>query len=138
MFWNLWSSMFKTFISRSVFGKLQLTHISLNFKASGWNFKIRGLEKKTCEGFVLLCFVFYLVIYNFVSLLYMREKQSLNLFARLYRHLWWVSRVCLKKKIFFKRRVSTIPWSFSSELISTKTSDIYINQINWLGHMLFT
>ena len=101
MFSNLWSSMFKTFISRSVFGKLQLTHISLNFKASGWNFKIRGLEKKACEGFVLLCFFFYLVIYNFVSLLYMREKQSLNFFARLYRHLWLLQGYVWKKKKHF-------------------------------------
>ena len=34
----------------------------------------------------VLSFYVYLVIYNFVSLLYMREKQSLNLFKRLYRH----------------------------------------------------
>ena len=32
-----WFSKFKKFVSRSVFGELQLTQISLNFKTSCWN-----------------------------------------------------------------------------------------------------
>ena len=122
MFSNLWSSMFKTFISRSVFGKLQLTHITLNFKVSGLNFKIRGLERKACEGFVLLSFAFYLFMYNFVSLLCIREKQSLNFFTRLYRHLWLLQGYVWKKiTTFFKRDVSTMSWLF---------------QVNWLVQKL--
>ena len=37
---------FKTFVTRSVFGELQLTQISLNFKTSRCNLKIRGLGAK--------------------------------------------------------------------------------------------
>ena len=39
-------SKFKTFVFRSVFDELQLTQISLNFKTSWCNLKIRSLEKK--------------------------------------------------------------------------------------------
>ena len=39
----------KKFISRSVFGELQLTHISLNFQTSFCNLKIRGLGAKLCD-----------------------------------------------------------------------------------------
>ena len=34
---------FEKFVTRSVFGELELTHISLNFKTSCCNLKIRGL-----------------------------------------------------------------------------------------------
>ena len=37
----------------SVFGELQLTRISLNFKTSFGNLKIRGLEAKMCVAFRL-------------------------------------------------------------------------------------
>ena len=36
---------FKKLVTRSVFGELQLTQISLNFKTSYCNFKNRGLEQ---------------------------------------------------------------------------------------------
>ena len=38
-------SAFKTFVNRSVFGKLQLMQISLNFTNSSCNIKIRRLEQ---------------------------------------------------------------------------------------------
>ena len=38
-------SKFKKFVSRSVFGELQVTQISLNFKTSCYNLKIRGLGR---------------------------------------------------------------------------------------------
>ena len=43
MFSKLQSSKFKKFVTGSVFGELQLTKISSNFKTSCCNFKIRGL-----------------------------------------------------------------------------------------------
>ena len=39
---------FKKFVTRSVFGELQFTKISLNFKTSCCNLKIRGLGAKLC------------------------------------------------------------------------------------------
>ena len=44
---------FKKFVTRSVFGELQLTQISLNFKTSCCNLKIRGLGAKLCVAFLL-------------------------------------------------------------------------------------
>ena len=53
-FQNIWFSKFKKFVRRSVFGELQLTQISLNFKTSSCNLKIRGLEAKLCEAFSII------------------------------------------------------------------------------------
>ena len=47
---KLWSYKFKKFISRSVFGELQLKQI-LNFQTSYCNLKIRGLGAKLCMAF---------------------------------------------------------------------------------------
>ena len=47
---------FKKFVSRPVFGQLQLTQMSLNFKTSSCNLKIRGLEKKARVDFLLFRF----------------------------------------------------------------------------------
>ena len=47
-----WSK-FKDFITRIIFGELQLTQISLNFKTSCCNLKIRGLGEKLCMAFLL-------------------------------------------------------------------------------------
>ena len=46
-------SKLKRFVSRSVFGGLQLTQISLNFNTSCWNLKIRSLGAKVCVPFRL-------------------------------------------------------------------------------------
>ena len=43
-----WFSVFKTFVTRSVFGELLLTQISVNFKTSCCNLKIKGLRAKLC------------------------------------------------------------------------------------------
>ena len=43
---------FKEFISRSVFGELQLRQTSLNFKNSCCNLKIRGLEANLSVAFL--------------------------------------------------------------------------------------
>ena len=48
MFSKLQVSGFKRFVTRLVFGELQLTQISLNFKTSCCNLKIRGLGGKLC------------------------------------------------------------------------------------------
>ena len=45
---------FKKFVTRSVFEELQLTQISLNFKTSYCDLKIRGLGPKLCVAFLLL------------------------------------------------------------------------------------
>ena len=44
---------FKNFFPRSVFGELQLTQISLNFKNSCCNLKMRGLRAKQSVAFLL-------------------------------------------------------------------------------------
>ena len=44
---------FKKLVTRSIFGELQLTQISLNFKTSCCNLKIRGLEAKPSVAFLL-------------------------------------------------------------------------------------
>ena len=44
---------FKKFVTRSVFEELQLTQISLNFKTSYCDLKIRGLGAKLCVAFLL-------------------------------------------------------------------------------------
>ena len=46
-------STFKKLVTRSVFGELQLTQISLNFKTSCCNLKIRGPGAKLCVAFLL-------------------------------------------------------------------------------------
>ena len=46
-------SKFKRCVSRLVFGELQLTQMSLNFKTSCCNLKIRGLGVKLCVPFLL-------------------------------------------------------------------------------------
>ena len=41
------------FVTRSAFGELQLTQISLNFKTPCHNLKIRGLGAKLCVAYLL-------------------------------------------------------------------------------------
>ena len=41
------------FVSRSIFGELQLTQVSLNFKTSCCNLKIRGIGVKLRVAFLL-------------------------------------------------------------------------------------
>ena len=43
---------FRKFVTKSVFGELQLTQISLNFKNSRCKLKIRGLGAKPCVAFL--------------------------------------------------------------------------------------
>ena len=50
-------SKFKKFVSRLVFGELQLTQISLNFQTSCCNLKIRDLGVKLCVAFLLFFFL---------------------------------------------------------------------------------
>ena len=47
---------FKRFVTRSVFVKLQLTQIVLNFKTSHGNLKIRGVGANLYETFLLFPF----------------------------------------------------------------------------------
>ena len=47
-------SKFEKFVTRSDFGELQFTQMSLNFKTSCCNLKIRGLAAKPCVAFLLL------------------------------------------------------------------------------------
>ena len=44
---------FNKFVSRSVFGEHQLTQISLKFKTSCYNLRIRGLGAKPCVALLL-------------------------------------------------------------------------------------
>ena len=53
-FSKLWLSGFKIFVTSSVFGELQLTHISLTVKTSYCNLKTRGLGAKLCVAFLFL------------------------------------------------------------------------------------
>ena len=61
---KLWFSMFKRFISRPVFGKLQVTQVSLNF------LKIRGLEKKPNKTFLYFIFLFW----EFYPVFYVKRR----------------------------------------------------------------
>ena len=45
------------FVSRSVVGGHQLKQITLNFKTSCCNLKIRGLGRKECVAFLLFYFL---------------------------------------------------------------------------------
>ena len=47
---------FRNFVSKSAFGELQLTQISLNFLTSCCNLKIKGLWAKLCVAFLLSLF----------------------------------------------------------------------------------
>ena len=51
MFSKLRLSGFKKFVTRLIFGELQLIQISLNFKTSCYNLKIRGLGGKLLFNF---------------------------------------------------------------------------------------
>ena len=53
-FSKLWLSGFKIFVTSSVFGELQLTHISLTVKTSCCNLKTRDLGAKLCVAFLFL------------------------------------------------------------------------------------
>ena len=70
---------FKTFVTRSVFGELQLTQITLNFKTSCSNLKIRGT--KTVCGFSIT--------------LILKGIMTCEL------KLWWVGACERKKMTFF-------------------------------------
>ena len=93
-FLKLWFCKFKKFAFRSIFGELQLTQISLNFKTSCYNLKIRNQGgKRTWEAFFLLRFIFE--IFHF--------KQTCTLFFHVKRgHLKLcslvVSNFCLETK----------------------------------------
>ena len=52
MFSKLQFSKFKKFVSRSVFGELQLRQITLNFQTSCCNLKTRSLGAKLCVAFL--------------------------------------------------------------------------------------
>ena len=45
-------SKFSRFVSRSIFGELQLTQIQPNFQTSSCNLKIRDLGAKVCLAFL--------------------------------------------------------------------------------------
>ena len=64
-FSKLQFSKFKKLVTRSVFEELQLTQISLNFKTSCCNLKIRGLGAKLCVAFLL--FLFWKELWRFKS-----------------------------------------------------------------------
>ena len=53
-FSKLQFSGFKKFVTSSVFGELPLTQMSLNFKISCCNLKIRGLGAKNVSGFSII------------------------------------------------------------------------------------
>ena len=61
----------KIFVSRSVFWELQLALISLNFKTSCWNLKIRALGAKM--------FVFFLLFLFWKELWRFKVKESMHL-----------------------------------------------------------
>ena len=52
-FWELPFSKFRKFVTRPIFGELQLNQIPLNFQTSSCNLKIRGLGAKLCVAFLL-------------------------------------------------------------------------------------
>ena len=54
MFSKLRFSGFKKFVTRSAFGELQLTHISLNFKTSRCNVSLQTSVSKTVWLFFIL------------------------------------------------------------------------------------
>ena len=50
---NIRFSKFKKFVTKSVFGELQLTQVSLNFHTSCCNLETSGLGAKLCVTFLL-------------------------------------------------------------------------------------
>ena len=95
---------FKNFVSRSDFGELKLTHISLNFKTFCCNLKVRGLGAKLCDVLKSDSTCSLLIeIINFnkneagskwVIPSTVLERQTLNF-------LWWVGARERKKGVFF-------------------------------------
>ena len=77
-FLKLWFCKFKKFAFRSIFGELQLTQISLNFKTSCYNLKIRNLGgKRTWEAFFSITFHFWDISFQTdMYLVFSCEKRS--------------------------------------------------------------
>ena len=98
-------SKFKKFASRSVFGELQLTQISLNFKTTCYNLKIRGLGAKLYVAFLLFNFKRNYDILNSTSP-YILLNKNIN-FLKIERNRKWKSRIMV-----LERRT----WCFNSKL----------------------
>ena len=71
-------SKFKKFVSKSVLGKLQFTQISLNFKTSCCNLKIRVVGRNQCEGFFYSCFIFEIFDSNQLHRIFSCKKTLLS------------------------------------------------------------
>ena len=87
----------KKFVSRSVFGELQFTQISLNFKTSCCNLKIRCLGAKLCVAFLL--FWFWEGLWRFKvkeSMLYFWTKICTLIETRRNRK-WKIPRIVLER-----------------------------------------
>ena len=137
------SQKFKKFVSRSVFGELQLKQISLTFKTSWCNLKIRGLGAKLCVAFLLFWFweelwrfkvhaFCWTIILTFIKAKGNRkwkiantvlERQTLCFSSyekrKLKVKLWWVGARERKKRTFF------VPFTLSDWKILTFV--IYLN-----------
>ena len=85
---------FEKFASRSVFVELQLTQISLNFKSSRCNLKIRGLGAKLSAAFLL--FYFSKELWRFK----VKKFQKVE-YGKLKVRQWWVGARKRKKRAFF-------------------------------------
>ena len=86
---------FKEFVSRSVFGKLQLTQVTRDFEPSCCNLKIRGLRKNRVRLFsIYVSFLRHLM--RHLSLFHMKDtiyyEESLIFLTRFYSHLWLLGR----------------------------------------------
>ena len=117
---KLWLSKFKKLTSRSVFGKLQVTQISLNFKTSGCNLKSKAHGAKLYVTFLLFWFwkEFCLLNKN-INLIKKKQNRKWKILCtvlerptlcfswykirKLKVKLWWVGPRERKKKHFLHR-----------------------------------
>ena len=89
---------FKKFVSRSVFGRLQLMQISLNFQTSCRNLKIRSLAAKLCVVFLL--FLFWKKLWRFKvkeSVLFVEKKYKLMKIKTTQIWKWKISHKVLER-----------------------------------------
>ena len=139
MFSKLQFSKFKIFVSKSVFSKLQLTQISLNFKTSSCKLKITGLGKNYMS-FLSICvsFLRYL-IYSRIVTVFSCEKtlnithnrKGISNFEVYYKGTfitlrYWLWNLQLAK---FKTRASF--WQISwMNIVRVNLNSVFIDQSN--------
>ena len=92
------------FASRTVFWELQLSQISLNFKTSSWNLKIRGLGAKRWLPFLLFNFgKSYYVLKPNSSFILLNKNLKFCLWSQKWSRKWNIQhRVIERQALCFR------------------------------------